>query len=687
MRKYLAQLDWNNMLMDKTPIECWNILKYEIESIIDKFVPFRKQGKRCRKKHLSKEAIRKIMLKQTMWRVYRRTRKEEDYAKYKEALNAATTEIRQSKRSYEQKLACNIKTDSKSFYAYVRSKQNVQDKVGPLEDSAGNIISQGFLMAEDLNGYFSSVFTKEDISSLPVADAKFQGAKSDYLEPLVVTPELVARKIKAMKDNKSPGVDGIPPKLLMETVDQISIPLARVFNLSLKEGVVPFEWKEANIIPLFKKGSRNKSENYRPVSLTSVICKLLERLIKDHMVDFLVKHKLLNSSQHGFLKARSCLTNMLCFLEEITKWIDMGSPVDIIYLDFQKAFDKVPHQRLLLKLKAHGIGDSITDWIEQWLTDRRQRVVVDGEVSNWKSVLSGVPQGSVLGPILFLIYINDLDESITSNVLKFADDTKLFRKVNTDGDKQHLQNDLDRLVKWSEKWQMLFNFGKCKCLHTGHGNLNVNYKMGATVLGTTVKEKDLGVTISADMKVSQQCGIAASKGNQILGLIRRNITYKGKKLIIPLYKAIVRPHLEYCIQAWRPYRKKDIDTLERIQRRATKMIPELRDLSYEERLKECGLTTLETRRLRGDQIEVFKILNGYENIDRNMFFSLKKDSRTRGHEVKLVKDQCRLDIRKHSFSQRTINEWNKLSTDCVTASSVNMFKNKVDTYIRRAGYK
>ena len=627
------------------------------------------------------------MLKQTMWRVYRRTRKEEDYAKYKEALNAATTEIRQSKRSYEQKLACNIKTDSKSFYAYVRSKQNVQDKVGPLEDSAGNIISQGFLMAEDLNGYFSSVFTKEDISSLPVADAKFQGAKSDYLGPLVVTPELVARKIKAMKDNKSPGVDGIPPKLLMETVDQISIPLARVFNLSLKEGVVPFEWKEANIIPLFKKGSRNKSENYRPVSLTSVICKLLERLIKDHMVDFLVKHKLLNSSQHGFLKARSCLTNMICFLEEITKWIDMGSPVDIIYLDFQKAFDKVPHQRLLLKLKAHGIGDSITDWIEQWLTDRRQRVVVDGEVSNWKSVLSGVPQGSVLGPILFLIYINDLDESITSNVLKFADDTKLFRKVNTDGDKQHLQNDLDRLVKWSEKWQMLFNFGKCKCLHTGHGNLNVNYKMGATVLGTTVKEKDLGVTISADMKVSEQCGIAASKGNQILGLIRRNITYKGKKLIIPLYKAIVRPHLEYCIQAWRPYRKKDIDTLERIQRRATKMIPELRDLSYEERLKECGLTTLETRRLRGDQIEVFKILNGYENIDRNMFFSLKKDSRTRGHEVKLVKDQCRLDIRKHSFSQRTINDWNKLSTDCVTASSVNMFKNKVDTYIRRAGYK
>ena len=214
-------------------------------------------------------------------------------------------------------------------------------------------------------------------------------------------------------------------------------------------------------------------------------------------------------------------------MEEITKWIDEGSPVDIIYLDFQKAFDKVPHQRLLLKLKL----------------------------------------------ILFLIYtyINDLDDNITSNVLKFADGKTVFRKVNTGGDQQHIQNDLHRLVKWSEKWQMLFNFGKYKCLRTGHGNLDVNYNMGDTALGTTVKENNLGVTVSADMKLSEQCGIAASKGNQIFWLIRRNITYKDKKLIIPLYKAIVRSHLEYCIQAWRLYPKKDLNTHERIQRRATKL--------------------------------------------------------------------------------------------------------------------
>ena len=443
------------------------------------------------------------------------------YDAYKEALNAATNEVRKSKRNFEHKLAQNIKSDSKSFYAYVRSKQNVRDKVGPLVDNAGNIITQGFLMAEELNMHFSSVFTREDTSSIPVPETKFKGSEGERLGQLVVTPEVVVSKINNMNENKSPGVDGISPKILKETVEQISTPLAHVFNMSLKEGIVPFAWKEANIIPLFKKGSRNKSVNYRPVSLTSVICKLLETIIRDHMMDFLIKHKLINLSQHGFLKAKSCLTNLLCFLEEITKWVDDGSPVDVIYLDFQKAFDKVPHQRLISKLKSHGMGNSIINWIEQWLKDRRQRVVVDGEVSSWKSVLSGVPQGSVLGPILFLVYINDLEEGVTGKLLKVADDTKLFRKVKEIGDKQNLQDDIDKLVKWSEKWQMLFNFGKCKCLHTGSGNTGMNYEMGGTILSTTVKEKDLGVTMNANMKVSEQCRIAASKGNQVLGMIRR----------------------------------------------------------------------------------------------------------------------------------------------------------------------
>ena len=203
------------------------------------------------------------------------------------------------------------------------------------------------------------------------------------------------------------------------------------------------------------------------MSLASVVCKLLETIIRDHMVEFLVKHKLINTSQHGFLKARSCLTKLLCFLEEITKWVDDESPVDVVYLDFQKAFDKVPLQRLLLKLKAHGIGNDVINWIEKWLTHRRQSVIVDGEISNWKSVLSGVPQGSILGPILFLIYIyiyiNDLEDDISSNVLTFADDTKVFRKGTSDTDKQSLQDDLDKysyvfIINCTSCWNILSTY-------------------------------------------------------------------------------------------------------------------------------------------------------------------------------------------------------------------------------------
>ena len=194
-----------------------------------------------------------------MWRIYRNTGNIEDYNNYKKALNLATAEMRKSKRSFEQKFANDIENDSKSFYAYVRSKQKVRDKVGPLKNSACNVISDGFQMAEDLNEYFSSVFTKEDISSLPLPARKFEGDESQNVGQLFVTPEMISKKIKMMKTNKSPGVDGITPKLLKEIVNEISIPLANFFNISLKEGIVPAEWKEASVTPLFKKGSRSKT--------------------------------------------------------------------------------------------------------------------------------------------------------------------------------------------------------------------------------------------------------------------------------------------------------------------------------------------------------------------------------------------------------------------------------------------
>ena len=315
------------------------------------------------------------------------------------------------------------------------------------------------------------------------------------------------------------------------------------------------------------------------------------------------------------MSKKSCLTNLLEFTDYVSKYVDRGEPIDVVYLDFQKAFDKVPHNRLMLKLEALGMGKKITDWIRNWLTNRKQRVVLNGCRSDWCDLVSGVPQGSVLGPLLFTVFINDIDDSIANKLLKFADDTKLVGPVSSVEEVNALRDDLRNLFSWSEDWLMMFNIEKCKVMHIGNKNVKCQYSMGGQFLQVVTEEKDLGVIITDDLKVSKQCAKAAATANRVLGMIYRTFTYKDKETILILYKSLVRPHLEYCVQAWRPYLQKDINLLESVQRRATRMIANFSNLAYDERLFRLNLTTLETRRLRGDLIEVFKILKGFENVD------------------------------------------------------------------------
>jgi len=237
-----------------------------------------------------------------------------------------------------------------------------------------------------------------------------------------------------------------------------------------------------------------------------------------------------------------------------------------------------------------------------------------------------------------------------------------------------------RIYKWSEEWQMLFNVDKCVVMHLGNRNKKFNYSMGDTEIKTVTNQKDLGVLVSNSIKYSEQCSEAAKAGNKILGLIRRNIQFKSKDIIVRLYKALVRPKLEYCVQAWSPYCKKDIAVLEQVQKRATKMIVGLYNLSYEGRLKVCELTTLEKRRIRGDLIETYKILKGFENVDHKKFFHLNSDCKTRGHSLKLSKCRSSLDLRKYFFSQRVVDYWNRLPQHVVEADTVNTFKNRLDKF-------
>ena len=333
--------------------------------------------------------------------------------------------------------------------------------------------------------------------------------------------------------------------------------------------------------------------NYRPISLTSVAGKILEKIIRDKLVKFLEDENIISDAQHGFRNKRSCLTNLLDFFQGIYDNWDNNTPSDVIYLDFQKAFDKVPHERLLSKLKAVGLGDNLIAWIRDWLTGRKQRVLLNGQDSEWLPVTSGVPKGAVLGLILFILYINDLGTGLSTFISKFADDTKVGGKALTTADCEIIQKDLDSITQWSEKWQMPFNHDKCKVMHIGSSNSEYAYNMLGKPFNVVQEEVDLGVTISSDLKFTKNCKSACKKANQMLGFIARNFDYKTPGVMLTLYNSLVRPHLEYAVQFWSPNYNKDIELLERVQRRATKMIPSLRALPYEERLKKLSLFTLE----------------------------------------------------------------------------------------------
>ena len=487
------------------------------------------------------------------------------------------------------------------------------------------------------------------------------------------------------------GPDKIGPRILQANADVLCAPLAVVFRKSLEEGVVPDDWRKGKITPIFKSGSRMTPGNYRPVSLTSIACKIMESIIKDNMLLHLIKFELIKESQHGFMTSKSCQTNLIDYLNTLTKLVDQGYDVDVIYLDFAKAFDKVPHQRLLLKLEAHGISGKVVRWIESWLTDRSQRVVLNGSASEWLPVSSGVPQGSVLGPICFVIFINDLDDVLDlvgGFVSKFADDTKYGRVIRNDEDRQRMQRDIDKLLQWADTWQMQFNYKKCKIMHFGGKNPHYNYCMGGfapagTVLEVVTEEKDIGVVVSNTLKPSAQCAKAAKKANAILGQMSRAFHYRDN-VFVRLYKSYVRPHLEFAVQAWSPWFVKDIELLERVQRRAVNMVLGLKATSYEGKLKELGLTTLQERRERGDMIQVWKYLHEQNPGGDKLFErSSEQHNRPSRHTAKswnVCNEFSRLEVRKNFFTSRCTEKWNSLPHAVQGAPDLNTFKNDYDEF-------
>jgi hypothetical protein len=522
---------------------------------------------------------------------------------------------RQLRISYEIKTSRDIKLKPKRFWRYAKSRLKSRISIPPLTKSDGTKTTSIKEKAQVLNEFFSSVFTTENHDNIPPVT---RTQVTETLSTFIITPSMVEAKLASLNPNKSPGHDKWHPHFLRELSHVICIPLSILFSKSLKEGAHE-SWRKAIITSIYKKGLRRLPENYRPISITSVISKIMESLVRDAIMEHMTKNNLLANAQHGFVPGRNCITQLLLCLEEWTNMLENGDTFDVIYTDFSKAFDSVAHERLLVKLENMGITGDVSKWIKSFLNGRTQCVNVEGFLSDWMNVLSGVPQGSVMGPILFVIFINDMSGEVKRSFCKlFADDCKLYGAV-TPRSREDLQHDLRNLEVWSDTWQLPFNASKCKVLHFGNNNPLQNYVLNNQSLESSKNEKDLGVIIDDELKYHVHTSHATKKANQILGLIKKSYSTRDPITITTLYKSMVRPHLEYGNAIWGPFYKTDIDKVESIQRRATKLVTSLKDKEYHERLISLDLPSMLYRRKRGDMIMLYKIVNKLIQITSTIF--------------------------------------------------------------------
>jgi len=676
---FLSGVDWLNVLCTDDVNSCMERFMDIFNEGINQFVPVRQvfDFNNSSKKYIRKYPlfIRQLFRKKiAAWRLYKHNKTEQLKIKYKAAEAKFSSAVDSFNARKENDLINNGNLGA--FYSYVNNKLVTKSGVGALKDNDGVLVHNDVGKARVLNECYSNVFV-QDNDILPDFPSK---VPTDIgLSDIEFNFNNVYKHLRQLKSKTSFGPDGLTSMFLKNLAPSLALPLSILFSSSFDSGNLPDIWKMATVTPVFKKGQTCDPSNYRPISLTCVLCKLMESIINVSVIKYLHDNNLITEQQHGFLAKHSTCSQLLECVNDWTMSLNIRNAVDVVYIDFNKAFDTVVHSKLLHKLKAYGITGNLLLWIENFLSNRYQSVRVGFHTSGSVPVISGVPQGSVLGPLLFLLYINDIVDIFDSSVSVklFADDVKIYINISDLTNITVLQDSLTAISRWADEWQLKISIKKCTVLHLGRNNLQHVYAIDDATLPSVHEVRDLGVTMDSKLCFSAHYAQIAAKAHQRACLIIRCFKSRDPHLLFRAFKVYVRPLLDYCSPVWAPVYKCDILKLESVQRRFTKRLQNCSGLKYAERLKFLNDETLELRRFKQDLVTMYKIFNGLIDIDVADFFEVKTYI-TRGHKLKITKPLCYNNARLFSFACRRIDCWNLLSDSIISSSTVNVFKHCIN---------
>ena len=678
--QFMGSIDWTFVLQNCSSCELMTDSLYSVlHECFENFVPkYSICGLSRRKRKNYPASLKRLMRRKlAVWHKLKNNFSSNLAETYRRLCRQVRDGVLSADARFEESL---VKTGNLGkFFRHAGSKFNNKKNVGVLVGSNGQVISDATEKAELLSEHFKSVFVVDDNKCGDEIASDVDGRnKPDALANVRFTPGAVAKVIRKLKTNSAGGPDSVPPIFLKKCCSFLAEPLSHIFDACFKEGFLPTDWRSAFITPVFKGGDATKACNYRPISLTSTICKIMEVIIKDEIIQYLLGKNLISKRQHAFIQKHSTVTNLLESVHDWNVILRSRRDVDVLYVDFSRAFDSVVHSKLLLKLSNIGIDGALLQWIKAFLTARKQCVVVENCFSNWVDVLSGVPQGSVLGPILFLIFVNDVvDISDNSTVCSlFADDLKIYSAVDIVAGCDSLQNALDKLTVWCNKWQMCINISKTLVLHIGKKNPKHEYSINNVVIRTVESARDLGVIVDSLLSFDGHIDSIVKRAYIRIGILFKGFVTRDVHVLKQAYVTFIRPTLEYASVVWSPYKLKHINAIEKIQRHFTRRIPHLRDLSYGERLAIINLETLELRRLKADLTMYYKILHGLTPMSVDEYFVITSHTRsTRASDKFLLSksDFCSKAL-ENDFFDRNITCWNDLPECVKCALSVKSFK-------------